>query len=147
MPSGPKSNYQTPDQSPGFLLWQVNNAWQALQREALQPLGLTHVQFVLLAALVHLSDKKKLTQKQLAEFTHIDVMMTSQVVRTLEGKGLLMRTPHDSDKRAITITTTAEGKALAKKAILVVEETDAHFFSKLTNQQSSLINLLQRLRS
>ena len=38
-----------PGESPGFLLWKVSNAWQRKQRAALQPFGLTHSQFVLLA--------------------------------------------------------------------------------------------------
>ena len=42
------------DDSPGFLLWQVTNKWQAAQRAALKPFGLTHVQFVLLASLTWL---------------------------------------------------------------------------------------------
>src|SRR3546814_15453085 len=40
-----------PENSPGFLLWQVTNQWQRRLRATLEPLGLTHVQFVLLAGL------------------------------------------------------------------------------------------------
>ena len=42
------------DESPGLLLWQVTNRWQAAQRAALKPFELTHVQFVLLASLTWL---------------------------------------------------------------------------------------------
>jgi hypothetical protein len=39
----------TPDTSPGFLLWRLTLRWQREIAAALDPLGLTHVQFVLLA--------------------------------------------------------------------------------------------------
>ncbi len=38
--------FKHPDQSPGFLLWQLTNQWQRLQRSALAKLNLTHGQFV-----------------------------------------------------------------------------------------------------
>ena len=38
-----------PDDSPGFLLWHVTLRWQRDIAAALAPMGLTHVQFVLLA--------------------------------------------------------------------------------------------------
>ncbi len=47
-----RTRFASADQSPGLLLWQVTNRWQAAQRAALAPLGLTHVQFVLLASAV-----------------------------------------------------------------------------------------------
>ena len=48
------TGFSGPDDSPGFLLWQVTNRWQAAQRAALKPHRLTHVQFVLLATLTWL---------------------------------------------------------------------------------------------
>jgi hypothetical protein len=38
-----------PNDSPGFLLWHATLRWQRGIAEALAPLDLTHVQFVLLA--------------------------------------------------------------------------------------------------
>ena len=47
--------FASADDSTGLLLWQVTNRWQAAQRAALKPHGLTHVQFVLLASLTWLA--------------------------------------------------------------------------------------------
>ena len=44
--------FESPDDSPGFLLWQVTNLWQRRIRAALEPLGLTHVQFVFVAGAI-----------------------------------------------------------------------------------------------
>jgi hypothetical protein len=38
-----------PNESPGFLLWHARLRWQRDIAQALAPLDLTHVQFVLLA--------------------------------------------------------------------------------------------------
>jgi DNA-binding MarR family transcriptional regulator len=117
--------------SPGLLLWRVTNQWQSQIRAALKPLGLTHVQFVLLASLAYLGDHHDgpLTQRELAEFAAMDPMMTSQVVRVLADNGWVQRDDHPSDRRAKTVRATAMGEALANRAIPVVEACDRAFFA------------------
>ena len=56
------SAFEGPDDSPGYLLWRVSNSWQREQRNALQPLGLTHTQFVVLAVASWFEEKEPLTQ-------------------------------------------------------------------------------------
>ena len=46
-----RTGFDSAEESTGLLLWQVTNRWQAAQRAVLQPFGLTHVLFVLAAAL------------------------------------------------------------------------------------------------
>lgn len=133
------------DASPGLLLWQVTNRWQAAQRAALAPLGLTHVQFVLLASVVWLAGDAPVTQRELADHAATDPMMTSQVVRALEAKGLVERSPHPSDGRAVALRPTPAGVELANRAIAVVENTDAMFFGPLADP-SELAAMLLRLR-
>ena len=128
-PEGMTSRFPSAGESPGFLLWRISNAWQQRQRAALQPLGLTHVQFVLLASLVWLTQHgRTVTQTDLAEQAQTDPMMTSQVVRGLEARGLLTREMSAQDRRARVLTPTQEGTALAADAITVVEAVDAECF-------------------
>jgi DNA-binding MarR family transcriptional regulator len=83
---------QGPAASPGFLLWHLTLAWQRAVTAVLEPLGLTHVQFVLLACTWWLSSQGQVpNQLQLARQAGTDVKMTSQVERRLEAKGLLDR--------------------------------------------------------
>ncbi|MBA2597772.1 MAG: MarR family transcriptional regulator [Chloroflexota bacterium] len=146
MPDLLKSRYRTPGESPGFLLWQVTNLWQRRQRAALKPLGLTHVQFVLLAGIVWLSrENEVVTQSRLAHHAQTDPMMTSQVVRILEQKGLVVRTPHPRDTRANCLRATPQGMELTRQAMLLVEETDEAFFSALQEPPSHLVRLLRQL--
>jgi DNA-binding MarR family transcriptional regulator len=134
-----------PGQSPGFLLWKVSNAWQRRQRAALQPLGVTHSQFVLLAAATWFGHTETLTQARLAELTGVDVMTTSQVLRTLELAKLVERDTHPDDPRAKTIAVTARGRELARKAIVVVEATDEAFFAPVAARLGDVVGMFTEL--
>jgi DNA-binding MarR family transcriptional regulator len=131
--------------STGLMLWRVTNAWQAAQRAALKPFGLTHVQFVLLASLAWLDGDEPLTQQELALYAHTDPMMTSQVLRTLEGAGLVERVRHPSDGRARLLHATADGIALANRAVVAVEAVDATFFAPLDTERDAFTRHLSAL--
>ena len=138
------SRFASAGESPGFLLWRISNAWQQRERAALQPLGLTHVQFVLLASLVWLTQQGiTVTQTILAEQAQTDSMMTSQVVRALETRGLLTRVRSAQDRRARVLAPTPAGVALAAAGITVVEAVDAECFT--TGDTAWLQGVAQRL--
>lgn len=147
--SGLATGFDSPEDSPGLLLWQVTNRWQAAQRAALKPYGLTHVQFVLLASLswLHGAAGGPVTQRALADHAATDPMMTSQVVRVLEGRGLLLRGPHPDDARARALTPTPEGAALADRAVASVESCDAAFFAALGPALPAFTSALHTLRT
>ena len=118
-----------PGESPGFLLWHATLRWQRLIAKVLAPLDLTHVQFVLLASTWWLNEHgRRPTQVELATQAGTDVKMTSQVVRSLEAKGLLEREVDTADTRARRLHVTRRGARLAPRAIAVVERADAEFF-------------------
>ena len=134
-----------PDESPGFLLWRVTLRWQRAMVAALRPLGLTHVQFVLLAStwwLTHVAHET-VTQRRAAEHAGTDAMMTSQVLRALEARGLVTRMPDPMDSRARWLGVSADGAELARRAIAVVEAADAEFFQPVAD----LTTLIGSLRS
>ena len=131
--------------SPGLLLWRVTNAWQAKQRAALKPFGLTHVQFVLLASLTWMTSDQPVTQRDLAVQAGTDAMMTSQVLRTLETMGFVTRQQHPTDARARALTATPEGAALANRAVRAVESVDREFFAHLGAHGSDFTRMLATL--
>jgi DNA-binding MarR family transcriptional regulator len=97
---------------------------------ALDPLGLTHVQFVLLACAWWLTSQgHQPNQLAIAAQASTDVKMTSEVLRKLEEKGLLERTVDPRDSRARVIGVTPAGAALARRAMTVVEQADGEFFA------------------
>ena len=134
-----------PGQSPGFLLWKVSNAWQRRQRAALQPLGLTHAQFVILATATWFAAAETITQARIAQLAGVDPMTTSQVLRTLEAAGLVERRPHPHDPRANAIVVTRAGRNKARAAIVVVEDTDAAFFAPVAAHAGRLVELFAAL--
>jgi len=140
------TGFASAEESPGLLLWQVTNQWQAAIRAALKPFGLTHVQFVLLAALTWLQDSGPVTQKALADMAVTDPMMTSQVLRALETRGLVHRPPHPQDRRARAIEATPEGRDLVNRAIVAVEDCDRQFFGALGDGVAGFAAELRRLR-
>jgi DNA-binding MarR family transcriptional regulator len=139
------TEFSDAEDSPGLLLWQVTNTWQAAQRAALKPFELTHVQFVLLASLVWLDAEAPVTQKQLADHAAADAMMTSQVLRTLEERDLVRRGPHPSDRRARALAATEAGRELVNRAIVAVEACDRRFFEAVGDDVGVLTALLGRL--
>ena len=140
-------SFKRPEDSPGFLLWQLTNQWQRQQRQALAKLGLTHAQFVVLAGVLWLSSlpDNTVTQKQVSELSKIDKMSMSDLVVTLLQKKMLRRMSHDKDKRAYSLVLTDKGRRIVLKAIPIVEAIDAEFFSKETPNLVQLIHNLKHL--
>ena len=96
---------------------------------ALRPLGLTHVQFVLLASTWWLAAHRgQPSQRELADHAGTDVMMTSQVVRALQAKGLITREPDKQDPRALRLGLTKLGEKVARQALSAVESADEDYF-------------------
>ncbi|WP_433658444.1 MarR family winged helix-turn-helix transcriptional regulator [Nocardia sp. CA-128927] len=144
---GLRTEFEQADESPGLLLWQVTNRWQAAQRAALAPFDLTHVQFVLLASLTYLAVAgDPVMQRDLAAQAATDPMMTSQVLRALEQKGLVERRDHPSDRRAKSLVPTEGGAALANRAVVAVEACDREFFGPLGTRTGQFATDLRRLR-
>jgi DNA-binding MarR family transcriptional regulator len=120
--------------------------WQREIKKALEPYGLTHSQFVLMASIHWLTlHKQAVTQILLSSHTKIDPMTTSTVLRTLQSKGLLQRQEHATDTRAKTVALTDKGTKMIKKAVVTVEDFDREFFTALGSKTSSFNEQLQKL--
>jgi DNA-binding MarR family transcriptional regulator len=118
-----------PDASPGFLLWHVTLRWQREIAAVLAPLDLTHVQFVLLATSWWLNTQgEEPNQLSVARKAGTDVKMTSEVLRKLEAKDLIVRTVDAADTRAKRLRVTDHGARLAGLAVAAVEAADDAFF-------------------
>ncbi len=152
MPEEIEFQFKSPNDSPGYLLGQLTMLWQRKLKKVLDPLDLTHTQFVLLAALGWLSKKNKaVTQVDIANQSNADRMMVSKVLRTLEEKKFITRQEHETDTRAKTIRLTADGVAVLQKAIKNVENADLDFFSVLETTlpsfNSNMVKLIEENRN
>jgi DNA-binding MarR family transcriptional regulator len=69
-------------------------------------------------------------------------MMTSQVVRALEHRGLVERLRDPGDARTVRVTVTAAGRERLQGALADVEAADAGFFAPVADEA-----LVSRLRT
>lgn len=144
-PSRYKSNAAA---SLGLAFIKTYNLWHAEIKRGLQPLGLTHPQFVFLACTGFLSQKEEhVTQTMIAGFSDIDVMTVSQLANLLEKKQLIERTPHPTDTRAKSVRLTEKGGIVLQKALPLVEGVDQKFFAPLGERQEPLLHMLLELAS
>lgn len=140
------SEHDTPDVSPGFLLWRVSTTWRSILEKALLEIGLTHPQFVILATLGWLTrNGDKVTQALVGKMAGLDPNTVSQIIRGLEKKELIKRVA-SSDARAKNPLLTKKGSTLLKKAIPLVESKDAEFFKLLSKGEvTHMLGLFQKL--
>lgn len=132
--------------SPIFQLWQASNAWQRLVRKVLEPLGLTHVQFIVLASINLLSVQEEIvTQAEVSRFAAIDENMTSQVIKAMKEKGMVEQGPHPTDSRAHQLALTAKGDEALNLARSEVKPLAKELVSRLAEQAEGLAGVLRDL--
>ena len=130
----------------GFMLWQVANGWQRAARAKLAPTGLTYVQTLLLAGLAdHLESGERITQAGLAQALGADAMMTSQVLRTLEGAGLVRRERDPQDTRARNVVITSDGARKLEEVRPLLSDIDEAFFDPLGKKEKRFVKSLKKL--
>lgn len=134
-----------PKQSPGFLLWHVSTAWRCAIESTLKSFGLTHPQFVVLAATGWLTRNGEFaTQAAIGQMAGLDPNTASQVMRGLEKKGLVNR-EISTDARAKHPKLTLQGNKLLAKALPAVERQDSKFFSSCSpKEMAGLTSLFQK---
>lgn len=142
------SIHDAPEQSIGFLLWQVSTRWRSSIEAILKPFKLTHPQFVVLAATAWLTKNgARVSQIDIARMVGLDPNTTSQILRGLEKKKLIERT-HSVDEKRKNPAPTSTGTKLLAKALPAVEKADAHFFAKLNGKENDeFLNIFQKLRT
>lgn len=97
--------------------------WRTAVDRALDPLGLTHAQYSILASLFGVQRRgDRPSQRRLAEHVGLDPIYVSKLVRTLDSAGLVDRLVDDADARAVQLVLTDHGRDVARRAIAVVAD-------------------------
>lgn len=105
-----------------FALAVTNRAVLAVYRPLLEPLGLTHPQYLVMLALwdhqkSDHGDRPALSVKEIAATLQMESATLSPMLKRLEALGLITRTRSSTDERATDIALTAEGTALRIRAL------------------------------
>jgi DNA-binding MarR family transcriptional regulator len=112
--------------------------------KALATLGLTLRSYGVLA----LAAAEELGQNEIGELTGIDRTTVVAVVDDLEAAGLVVRTPCPSDRRIRLVQPTAEGRALAGRAVAAVRAVEDEFTAVLApGQREALAQAVAALRA
>jgi DNA-binding MarR family transcriptional regulator len=85
----------------------------AVYRPLLEPMGLTHPQYLVMLALWQFAP---LSVRDLSSLLQLDPGTLSPLLKRLESIGYLRRERDRSDERSLAITLTPEGKALRRRA-------------------------------
>ena len=88
----------------------------ALYRPLLEPMGLTHPQYLVMLALWQ---HQPVSVKELSRMLLLDPGTLSPLLKRLEAAGLLRRARDPQDERVLAVTLTAKGQALRAEAELI----------------------------
>ncbi|MGW9112518.1 MarR family winged helix-turn-helix transcriptional regulator [Microbacterium sp. NPDC055683] len=91
----------------------------AIYRPVLEPLGLTHPQYLVMLALWEESPR---TLGDLASALALEPATASPLVKRLEAQGYVRRERRADDERRLAIGLTEEGAALRSQALAVPEQ-------------------------
>lgn len=135
-----------PDQAVGFVLWRVMHRYQRAVERALQPHGLTHLQFTTLAIVGWMcrSDAPT-TQVELARQADIHPMQVSLMLKALEAKRMITRSQSSADTRARSVDITESGVEALRRAFPVVIALQQTMFGKAGEPGGTLHRALRNV--
>jgi MarR family transcriptional regulator, organic hydroperoxide resistance regulator len=126
-----------PPPSVGFLVWHLSMRWRAEMDRELAQYGLTGAQYSVLASLYGLTRTgAQPSQRELAEFSGLETMYLSKLIRVLERAGLVERTRNAADARALQLTLTDEGIRTVRLARAKVLELERHRLAALAPEDA-----------
>jgi len=88
----------------------------ALYRPVLEPMGLTHPQYLVMLALW---EHGSVSVRELSHLLQLDPGTLSPLLKRLESAGLVRRERNPNDERALAVELTREGRALRRRALKV----------------------------
>lgn len=99
-----------------FALSVATRSVLSIYRPILEPMGLTHPQYLVMLALW---GKSPLAVKELIEMLQLDGPTLSPLLKRLETAGLVTRSRDPDDERQLRIDLTVKGRALREQALNV----------------------------
>ncbi|CAN5587943.1 hypothetical protein BH11PSE7_BH11PSE7_15100 [soil metagenome] len=128
---------------PGFLLRRAHQISAAVFEDECRSVGLTPAQFGVLTVL---RANPGLDQSSLARALGFDKVTVLRVLRGLEGRGLVERSPSPLSRRNLSIALSPAGQDLLELAQKPAEVAYRRLMGPLTaQQQTQLLDLLQIL--
>ena len=114
-----------------FALAAASRSVIGLYRPVLEPMGLTHPQYLVMLALWERSPR---TVRDIGEALYLEPATLSPLLKRLEAAGLLTRTRNARDDRALDVALTSRGETLRAQA----EKVPAQIVKRLGMDLSEL---------
>ena len=127
----------------GELLVRVTRGQRRRWREALAPWDLSphHVR-----ALRVVTDRSGTRLSELAEALHIAPRSATEVADALQARGLVERTPDPTDRRAVVLTPTEEGRRVQAEIAAARAADNRDLFARLdADDRATLARILRTL--
>lgn len=132
-----------PDNAVGFVLWRVVHHYVREIDRALAAIDLTHLQFTVLAITAWMARSgEPVTQVDVAQFGDIHPMQVSQVLKTLETKGMVTRARSTTDTRAKRVEVSEAGVAALRQAMPLAIAVQERLFGEAGAPGGSLLTAL-----
>lgn len=125
-----------------FALAVASRSVIALYRPVLEPLGLTHPQYLVMLALWQQDPR---SVKDLGAALQLEPATLSPLLKRLEASGLIDRRRSSTDERRLDVTLTAEGRQLRSRAESIPQTMIEQLgmpVSELQAMQSSLTAII-----
>ncbi len=128
-----------------FLLARAQQAGVRFWTQALADTNLTAVQAMVLN---FLGQEDSTTARELSERTGLDTATLTGVIDRLEASGWIERRRHPSDRRAIHICLTDQGREIVPRIRKKMEKANRDFLAVLGDrEQNELRRLLRAVRN
>ncbi|MFI7339770.1 MarR family winged helix-turn-helix transcriptional regulator [Streptomyces sp. NPDC050085] len=126
----------------GSHIKRAEQALNAAKLAAVKPAGLTVAQY---AALLYLDENPGISAAALARLCGVTPPTMNTVLKNLQERGLVERTPHEWHKNVLEITFTEEGRALTAAADLRAVRVERALAEEFTDdERATLAALLDR---
>ena len=134
-----------------FALSMTNRAVLAVYRPLLEPLGLTHPQYLVMLTLwdhqkASSRQQKPLSVKEIAATLQMESATLSPMLKRVEALGLITRTRNAVDERSTDVKLTDSGAALRRRALQIPPAVVARLGVEL-DELAHLHQVLTRINS
>lgn len=118
-----------PGDAVGFLIWRATMAYQRRAEEALAAVGVTHLQFAVLATSAWLGQRNaEVSQRSIVDQSGIREAQVSLMIKALRQKEFLTQTLGERDPRVRAIKITSEGMRVLEDALQVIGALNEHLW-------------------
>ncbi|MFF5535989.1 MarR family winged helix-turn-helix transcriptional regulator [Streptomyces cinerochromogenes] len=126
----------------GSHLKQAEQALAATKTAVLKPTGVTVAQY---AALLHLAEKPGISAAALARLCGVTPPTMNTVLKNLQDRGLIARTPHEWHRNVLETRLTDEGRTVLADADARAVRVERALAAEFTDEErSALTQLLAR---